>query len=102
MKMNIRRSSISASFAALAVLLGPWSLSTSYAQQVERVEITGSSIKRIEGETALPVQVITRKELDQSGATNVEQFMQGLGVALQGNSNTVAATASGATTGGVS
>src|SRR5438270_9467144 len=104
MKMNVRRSTVRASFAVLAGLTGFWSLSpTAYAQQsVERVEITGSSIKRIEGETALPVQVITRRELDQSGATNVEQFMQGLGVALQGNSNSVAATASGATTGGVS
>src|SRR5438270_100619 len=104
MKMNVRRSTVRASFAVLAGLTGFWSLSpTAYAQQsVERVEITGSSIKRIEGETALPVQVITRRELDQSGATNVEQFMQGLGVALQGNNNTVAASASGAVTGGVS
>jgi len=101
MRISVRHSSISASFAALAVLLGPLA-PTAFAQPVERVEITGSSIKRIEGESALPVQVITRKELDQSGATNVEQFMQGLGVALQGNNNTVAASNSGAATGGVS
>src|SRR5207253_10521419 len=71
MKMNVRHSTVRASFAVLAVLTGSWSLSpTAYAQEsVERVEITGSSIKRIEGETSLPVQVITRKELEQSGAT---------------------------------
>jgi iron complex outermembrane recepter protein len=71
-------------------------------QPVERVEVTGSSIKRIEGETALPVQIITRDEIEKTGAVNVEQFLQGLGVALQGNNNTVVASNSGATTGGVS
>src|SRR6266436_6940881 len=74
-----------------------------FAQQtIERVEITGSSIKRIDAETALPVQIVSRQEIEATGAANVEQFLQGLGVALQGNSNSVAASASGATTGGVS
>src|SRR5258708_5129947 len=74
-----------------------------FAQQtIERVEITGSSIKRIDAETALPVQIVSRQEIEATGSTNVEQFLQGLGRALQGNSNSVVATASGATTGGVS
>src|SRR5712691_13383413 len=74
-----------------------------FAQQtIERVEITGSSIKRIDAETALPVQIISREEIEKTGAQNVEQFLQAVGVALQGNSNSVAATASGATSGGVS
>lgn len=46
------------------------------AQQMERVEITGSSIKRIDAETALPVQVITREQIQKSGAVNVEQLLQ--------------------------
>jgi iron complex outermembrane receptor protein len=87
----------SACFLA-AMLVAPYAA----AQQVERVEITGSSIKRIEGETALPVQIITKEEIQKTGAQNVEQFLQGLGVAVQGNNNSVAATASGATSGGVS
>ena len=71
-------------------------------QPIERVEITGSALKRIDAETALPVQIITREEIDKTGAANVEQFLQAVGVAIQGNSNSVAATASGATSGGVS
>src|SRR2546430_3960502 len=71
-------------------------------QPVERVEITGSALKRIDAETALPVQIINREEIDKTGAANVEQFLQAVGVAIQGNSNSVAATASGATSGGVS
>src|SRR5690242_10492456 len=98
MTMHFRRrvSVCSACFMA-AMLVAPFA-----AAQTERVEITGSSIKRIEGETALPVQIITKEEIQKTGAQNVEQFLQGLGVAVQGNSNSVAATASGATTGGVS
>ncbi len=40
-----------------------------------RVEVTGSNIKRIEGEGALPVQVINRAEIDRSGATNAMEIM---------------------------
>jgi iron complex outermembrane receptor protein len=95
-------------FSASAVIAAAFLLSVSIVpiaraqQNVERVEITGSSIRRTESETAVPVQVITREEVEKTGSTNVEQFLQGLGVALQGNSNSVAATGSGATTGGVS
>ena len=104
MRNEIRRTVVPAfAFLAATVLL-PTSLPPlALAQQgVERVEITGSSIRRTEAETAVPVQVITREEVERTGATNAEQFLQALGVALQGNNNSVAATASGATTGGVS
>ena len=40
------------------------------AQTKERIEVTGSNIKRVEGESALPVTVITREEIDRSGATS--------------------------------
>src|SRR4051812_7754297 len=95
-------------FSASAVIAAAFLLSASVVpiaraqQNVERVEITGSSIRRTEAETAVPMQVISKEEIEKTGSTNVEQFLQGLGVALQGNSNSVAATGSGATTGGVS
>jgi iron complex outermembrane receptor protein len=70
-------------------------------QQLERVEITGSSIKRIEGESALPVQVITREEIRKSGAINVEQLLQSVSAATSNNALTNASVA-GAITGGIS
>ncbi len=70
-------------------------------QPVEKIEITGSSIKRIEAETALPVQVLTRKEIEATGAQTVEQLLQTISAASS-SQNLVAASASGATTGGVS
>ncbi len=41
-----------------------------------KVEVTGSNIKRVEGEGALPVQVITRSDIDKSGATTVMELLQ--------------------------
>jgi iron complex outermembrane recepter protein len=40
-----------------------------------RVEITGSLIKRIDGEGALPVQTITREEIDKLGVTTAAELM---------------------------
>jgi iron complex outermembrane receptor protein len=48
------------------------------AQDAQRVEITGSAIKRIEAEGSLPVQVITREEISRSGVANTEQLLQSL------------------------
>src|SRR5260370_20039479 len=89
--------SIALGAAWVVALIAP----PAFAQQpIERVEITGSSIRRVDAETALPVQIVTRQEIEATGSANVEQFLQGLRVALQGNSNSVVATASGATSGG--
>lgn len=41
----------------------------------QRVTITGSSIKRIATEGALPVQVISRAELEREGVTSAEQVI---------------------------
>ncbi len=45
------------------------------AQTRERIEVTGSNIKRVEGETALPVTVISREEIDKSGATTPMELL---------------------------
>lgn len=44
-------------------------------QAVERVVVTGSSIKRVESEGALPIQVITREEIDRQGIVTAEQLI---------------------------
>ncbi|HEV6968344.1 TonB-dependent receptor [Roseateles sp.] len=59
--------------AATLMLLGA---AQAQAQStLERVEVTGSAIKRIEGETALPVQVITRAEIDKAGVTTAAELV---------------------------
>jgi iron complex outermembrane receptor protein len=60
-------------------------VSVAHAQETEaqRVEITGSSIKRISGESALPVQVITAEDIKKSGFATVTDLVQSL-PAMQG------------------
>ena len=41
----------------------------------EKVEITGSSIKRIEGETALPVQILKKEDIDRIAPATTEELM---------------------------
>jgi iron complex outermembrane receptor protein len=45
---------------------------------MQRVEVTGSSIKRATAETASPVQVVTREDLAKSGKGTVAEYLQTL------------------------
>ncbi len=47
-------------------------------QKLERVEITGSSIKRIDGETALPVQTIKREDIAKTGVTTAAELLRNI------------------------
>ena len=53
------------------------------AADVQRVEVTGSSIKRIVTEGALPVQIFNHDYISRSGAQSVSQLLQAL-PAIQG------------------
>ncbi|SEN66971.1 iron complex outermembrane recepter protein [Duganella sp. CF517] len=54
------------------------------AKPMPRVEITGSAIKRIEAETALPVQVITREEIEKVGVTTASEILARLSANVGG------------------
>ena len=55
------------------------------AAQLERVEVTGSNIRRLNAETASPVQTITREDIDKSGRASVAELLQTLSVDNQGS-----------------
>jgi iron complex outermembrane receptor protein len=55
--------------------------------KLERVEVTGSSIKRLKDEGALPLQVITRKDLERQGIVSAEQLISTLSVNGNGLDN---------------
>ncbi len=63
--------------------------------QLERVEITGSAIRRIDAESALPVQVIRKEDIARSGATSVTDLLQRLNY-VQGSFNESAGVGGGA------
>ena len=57
------------------------------AAPMARVEITGSSIKRIAREGALPIETITRKQMQEQGIVTAEQLIATLNVNGNGSDN---------------
>ena len=57
--------------------------------QAQQVTITGSSIKRVEAEGALPVQTLSRADIDRTGAQTTEQLLQTISaMSSSGQTNT--------------
>jgi iron complex outermembrane receptor protein len=58
------------------------------ADAPQKVYITGSSVKHIQGETSLPVQIITRQDIDRTGATTTTELLNSISAASSsGNTN---------------
>lgn len=96
----------SVSRAALVLCMGSVAASA-YAQatptsELKPVEVTGSRIKRMDTETASPIQVITREQIERSGATSVTEVLKSIPANNAGafDENAVASFTPGA--GGVS
>lgn len=84
--------------AAVAALLSVAATPSVAQDSTQRIEITGSSIKRIASEGALPVQIISAEQIQRSGATSVADVIQKL-PAMQGF--TIADIAIGSNSGGI-
>ena len=84
------------SAAALVVLGGGLLASSAFAQDqtLERVEVTGSAIKRIDAETAVPVTIVKMDDLKKAGVTSVEQIMASLSAVQMQSNTTVSAVGS--------
>ena len=68
---------------------------------LNEIVVTGSSIKTINGETALPVQILKKDDIDRTGATTVEELFRNISAASSSGATT-AAQATGFQTGGLS
>ena len=73
--MTFKKTKVSA--AALAAIGGAVALTSLPAavQAAERVEITGSRIKRVDAEGALPVDTITREEITRAGYRSTAELL---------------------------
>lgn len=92
-KIGVR--SVRLALSALAMFAAGQALAQEAPMQ--RVEITGSAIKRIAVEGALPVQRLTKEQIAKTGATTVADLIQKL-PAMQGF--TIDAIAAGTNSGG--
>jgi iron complex outermembrane receptor protein len=90
-----------------AVIAGFGLTQSALAQQndnnapIARVEVTGSSLKRVDAETALPVQLISKAEIARTGATSTEDLLTMIS-SLSSSGATANATGAGTSTGGLS
>ena len=69
------------------------------AQKIDKIEVTGSNIKRIEGEGALPVTVITRDEISRSGVTTAAELLDKISASNAGGYSVAQAVGDSATPG---
>jgi iron complex outermembrane recepter protein len=97
--MNLERKQIA--IATAAVLAGVALANAAMAQSptpqiIERVEVTGSAIKRIDAETAVPVTVLRMDDLRNEGVNTVEQVMSLLSsVQMQTGTSQIVGSGSG-------
>jgi iron complex outermembrane receptor protein len=76
---------------------------SAFAQQaddanIQKVVVTGSAIKRIDGETSVPITVLKMSDLKKEGITTIEQVMSNISAsqASQGTSQAVGLSTGGA------
>ena len=94
---------LAVAFCGTASMMSAQQVLAQAATTLERVEVTGSSIRRTDTETASPVQVISKQEIDQSGKGNVAEYLQTLTADGQGSVPfTYGRGFSGATSAGIS
>ena len=92
--------------AALAYVVGAGTAATlmtaapAFAQDM-KVTVTGTSIARVEAETALPVTVLTREDIARTGAVTADQLLNSV-AAINTLGATVLATGAGTSTYGQS
>jgi iron complex outermembrane receptor protein len=81
-----------------AALLGASGTALAQQTQPQRIEITGSAIKRIDAETAVPVTIVKIEDLKAQGVTSIEQIMGSLSAVqlTQGSSQQVGSGTGGA------
>ena len=48
------------------------------AQRIEKIEVTGSNIKRVDQETVAPVDIITREQIERTGQATVAEVLRNI------------------------
>jgi iron complex outermembrane receptor protein len=68
--------SLALAFGGLAAALPASQVFAQQQQQLERVEITGSRIRRVDAESSAPVQTITREDIERTGKTSIQDVLR--------------------------
>ena len=57
--------------AGVALSIVATGASAQQTQKIDKIEVTGSNIKRVDTETVAPVEVITREQIERSGQPTI-------------------------------
>src|SRR6478609_5657115 len=102
-KTVVVRALLTAFCGTATLMIAPNVAAQAPSTGLQRVEITGSNIRRTDTETSSPVQVITKEDIDQSGKGTVAEYLQTLTADSQGSVPfTYGRGFSGATAAGIS
>lgn len=75
--------------SAISILIGTGFIATvpliSHAQDAGLIEVTGSRIKRIDAEGSMPIQTITKQEIDRRGVSTTNELINNLTLIGQGS-----------------
>ncbi|WP_312515262.1 TonB-dependent receptor [Massilia sp.] len=66
---------LAGAWTTLAGTLGSTAVAQEIAAELPRVEVTGSAIRRVQSETALPVEIISRAEIEKTGVTTAAEIL---------------------------
>src|SRR5688572_393294 len=84
-KTVVTRAILTALCGTATMMVAQETLAQQSGSSLQRVEVTGSNIRRTDTETASPVQVITAQEIEQSGKGTVAEYLQTLTADSQGS-----------------
>jgi iron complex outermembrane receptor protein len=84
LKRTTLAKSLLLAFGGTAALYGGAALAQQSTQELERVTVTGSNIRRTDTETPSPVQVLTAADIKKSGYTSISEVLQTLTANGQG------------------
>ena len=85
LKRTTLAKSLLIAFSGSAVMYGPGAIAQQAAQELNRVTVTGSNIKRTDTETASPVQVLTRDDIERTGKQSIQEVLRGITADGQGS-----------------
>ncbi|MBL8513919.1 MAG: TonB-dependent receptor plug domain-containing protein, partial [Betaproteobacteria bacterium] len=84
--MKIRRIALAVAGMASATLA---QAQNPTPQKIEKIEVTGSNIKRVDAETIAPVQIITKEEIERSGKQTITEVLRTLPINSTGGLNDI-------------
>lgn len=85
LKRTTLAKSLLIAFSGSAAMYGPAALAQQAAPELNRVTVTGSNIKRTDTETASPVQILSRDDIEKTGKQSIQEVLRSITADGQGS-----------------